>query len=154
MSRPEVGQHAPEFVAVAHDGTTVRRSDLHGRWVLLWFYPEADTPGCTVEACGLRDATESLHAMHLEILGVSFDDVAKNAAFAEKHHLPFRLLCDTDQELGHAYDAVETEGEDAGWPRRISFLIDPRGDIARVYDPVDPKTHAQTVLDDLMAAQD
>lgn len=154
MSRPEVGQHAPEFEAVAHDGNTVRLADLHGRWVLLWFYPEADTPGCTIEACGLRDQADSLHALHAEILGVSFDDIAKNAAFAEKHGLPFRLLCDTEQELGRAFGAIETEGEDAGWPMRVSFLIDPRGDIARVYDPVNPKLHAATVLRDLEAAQD
>jgi peroxiredoxin Q/BCP len=154
MTRPVVGQQAPDFQAVAHDGSSVQLADLHGRWALLWFYPEADTPGCTVEACGLRDHFAELQALGLVILGVSFDDVAKNAAFAEKHHLPFRLLCDTDQELGLAYDAIEPEGEDAGWPRRISFLIDPRGEIARVYDPVDPKTHAATVRDDLQGAQD
>ena len=95
-----------------------------------------------------------LRAFGLVTLGVSFDAREKNAAFAEKFHLPFPLLCDTDQELGAAYDAIETEGEDAGWPKRVSFLIDPHGDVARVYDPVDPATHAQTVLDDLNAMDD
>ena len=66
------------------------------------------------------------------ILGASFDDVGKNAAFADKYQLPFRLLCDTDQQLGAAYDAIETTGDDAGWPRRVSFLIDPTGVVARV----------------------
>ncbi len=148
------GQVAPDFEALAHDGTTVRLSDLHGRWILLWFYPEADTPGCTIEACGLRDLTRELQALGCVILGVSFDDVAKNAAFAEKFQLPYRLLCDTDQLLGAAYGAIETEGEDAGWPRRISFLIDPARTIVRIYDPVNPKLHAATVLRDLQAADD
>ena len=148
------GQVAPDFDAVAHDGTTVRLSDLHGRWVLLWFYPEADTPGCTIEACGLRDLTRELQALGCVILGVSFDDVTKNAAFADKFQLPYRLLCDTEQELGRAYDAIETKGEDAGWPRRISYLIDPARTILRVYDPVNPKLHAATVLRDLQAADD
>lgn len=152
--RPTAGQPAPDFEALAHDGTTVHLRDLHGRWVLLWFYPEADTPGCTIEACGLRDHFRELAALGLVVLGVSFDDQAKNAAFAEKFALPYRLLCDTDQRVGAAYDAVELEGEDAGWPRRISFLIDPHGQIARVYDPVNPKLHATTVLHDLAAAAD
>ncbi|HVV87858.1 MAG TPA: peroxiredoxin [Kofleriaceae bacterium] len=154
MTKLAAGQPAPAFQAVAHDGSTVALHDFHGRWVLLWFYPEADTPGCTAEACGLRDEFRALTALGLVVLGVSFDDVAKNAAFAEKFHLPYRLLCDTDQELGRAYDAIETEGEDAGWPHRVSFLIDPRGQLVRVYDPVDPKTHAATVLHDLEIAQD
>ena len=102
------GQQAPDFDALAHDGTTVRLKDLHGRWVLLWFYPEADTPGCTTEACGLRDQSQQFAAMHCDILGVSFDDQAKNAAFAAKHGLAFRLLCDTDQRMGALYDAIET----------------------------------------------
>lgn len=148
------GQPAPDFTAVAHDGDTVHLRDLHGRWVLLWFYPEADTPGCTVEACSLRDHARELQTFGCTILGVSFDDVAKNAAFADKFHLPFRLLCDTEQELGRLYQAIETEGEDAGWPRRISYLIDPAGLIHRAYDPVDPATHAATVLQDLEAAAD
>jgi len=88
------------------------------------------------------------------ILGASFDDVGKNAAFADKYQLPFRLLCDTDQQLGAAYDAIETTGDDAGWPRRVSFLIDPTGVVARVYDPVNPRLHATTVLHDLQAAAD
>jgi peroxiredoxin Q/BCP len=154
MTRLEAGQRAPDFAAVAHDGTSVSLADVHGRWTLLWFYPEADTPGCTIEACGLRDHVRELQALGLVLLGVSFDDVAKNAAFADKFALPYRLLCDTEQELGVAYDAVETEGEDAGWPKRVSYLIDPHGVIARVYDPVDPATHATTVLRDLEAAQD
>ena len=148
------GQPAPDFEAVAHDGTDVRLKELHGRWVLLWFYPEADTPGCTIEACGLRDRFRELSALGCVVLGVSFDDVGKNAAFAEKHQLPYRLLCDTEQQLGAAYDAIETTGEDAGWPKRVSFLIDPHGAIARVYDPVNPRLHATTVLHDLGAAQD
>lgn len=148
------GQPAPDFEAVAHDGTTVRLRDHHGRWVLLWFYPEADTPGCTLEATGLRDHARELTALGCVILGASFDDVGKNAAFVDKFQLPFRLLCDTDQQLGAAYDAIETTGEDAGWPRRVSFLIDPTGVVARVYDPVTPRTHAATVLQDLQAAAD
>ncbi len=152
--KPVPGQPAPAFDAAAHDGTTVRLEDLHGRWVLLWFYPEADTPDCTIEARGLRDRFRELSARGCVVLGVSFDDIAKNAAFVAKHQLPYRLLCDTDQQLGAAYEAIETTGEDAGWPKRVSFLIDPHGVIARVYDPVDPALHAAAVLHDLEAAED
>ena len=88
------------------------------------------------------------------ILGISPDTVASHEAFAAKHALPYRLLCDTDQRLGALYDAIETAGEDAGWPKRISFLIDPAQTVVRVYDPVDPKLHATTVLNDLQAAAD
>lgn len=150
----DLGQPAPDFEAMAHDGTTVRLHDLRGHWVLLWFYPEADTPGCTIEACGLRDLGREIGALGCRIFGVSFDDIGKNAAFAAKHSLPFQLLCDTEQELGQAYDAIETEGADSGWPRRVSFLIDPVGNVARVYDPVNPKLHAAMVLRDLQAAAD
>ncbi len=149
-----IGQPAPDFDALAHDGSSVVLHDLHGHWVLLWFYPEADTPGCTIEACGLRDSMQALQAFGCVVLGVSFDAQAKNAAFAAKFDLPYRLLCDTDQRLGAAYGAIETAGEDAGWPRRVSFLIDPGGVVARVYDPVDPTTHAATVLRDLEGAAD
>lgn len=147
-------QPAPDFEAVAHDGTTVRLSDSHGRWILLWFYPEADTPDCTTEACGLNTQAQQFASMHCDILGVSFDDQAKNAAFADKFGLKFRLLCDTDQRLGALYDAIETTGPDAGWPKRISFLIDPSHTVVRVYDPVNPKMHATTVLHDLRVLAD
>ena len=103
---------------------------------------------------GLRDRAREFAAAGCVIVGVSFDAVAKNHAFARKLDLPFALACDEAKQVGAAYDAIEPDGEDAGWPRRVSFLIDPGGVVARVYDPVDPTTHAATVLRDLEGAAD
>jgi len=104
-----------------------------------------------VQGNGLRDRARDFAAAGCAILGVSFDAVAKNHAFACKFELPFPLACDVDKAVGAAYDAIEPDGEDAGWPRRISFLIDRDGTIARVYWPVDVHAHAAAVLADLAA---
>ena len=100
---------------------------------------------------GLRDRAREFAAAGCVIVGVSFDAVAKNHAFARKLDLPFALACDEAKQVGAAYDAIEPDGEDAGWPRRISFLIDRDGTIARVYWPVDVHAHAAAVLADLAA---
>jgi len=102
-----------------------------------------------VQGNGLRDRAREFAAAGCVIVGVSFDAVAKNHAFARKLDLPFALACDEAKQVGAAYDAIEPDGEDAGWPRRISFLIDRDGTIARVYWPVDVHAHAAIALADL-----
>jgi peroxiredoxin Q/BCP len=125
-----VGESAPEFTATTHEGQPLSLSSLRGRKVFLWFYPKADTGGWTREGCGFRDQYSAFQNCGIVILGVSFDDVAANATFAGKNHFPFSLLCDTDRKIGLAYGACRDAG--AGYPMRISYLIDEQGKIAAV----------------------
>ena len=140
----EPGAAAPDFSVTAHDGSTVRLRDLRGRTVVLWFFPKADTPGCTTQGCGLRDRHPDFEPLGAVILGASFDPPAANRAFAEKFGYPFLLLCDTDRSLGLAYGACDRP--DAGHARRITYVIDPQGRIAHVLPKVDPATHTALVL--------
>ena len=138
------GDPAPDFTLPADDGGQFKLSSLRGRSVLLWFFPEADTPGCSLEGRGLRDHREYFDQSAIEVVGVSFDSVADNAAFARKHNFGFRLLSDTTHEVALAYGACDNLK--ARYPERISFLIDASGRIERVYDQVDPRDHAARVL--------
>ncbi len=140
----EVGSTAPDFSVRAHDGTTVRLSELRGKKVVLWFYPKADTPGCTIEGKGLCAAHGDFESRGAVVLGVSFDDEAANRAFAEKFGFPYRLLCDTDRRLGMAYGACDDAG--AKHARRISYLIDESGVIRHAQPKVDPATHTAEML--------
>ena len=140
----EVGSAAPDFRVSAHDGTTVSLSGLRGRKVVLWFYPKADTPGCTVEGKGFCSAHADFEARGVTILGVSFDDRAANAAFAGKFGFPYPLLCDTDRKLGMAYGACDSP--DVRHARRITYVIDEQGTIRHVLPNVDPATHTAEVL--------
>jgi thioredoxin-dependent peroxiredoxin len=140
----KAGEAAPEFTLVADDGTQLTLSSLRGRRILLWFFPEADTPGCSLEGRSLRDHREYFDQSAIDVIGVSFDSVADNAAFARKHNFGFRLLSDTTHEVALAYGACDSLK--ARYPERISFLIDTNGRIERVYDKVDPRDHAAQVL--------
>lgn len=137
----EVGTEAPEFTAKAHDGSTVRLSDFRGKKVLLWFYPKADTPGCTAEGCSLRDRFAEFDPDKIQVLGVSFDTVDDNRKFAEKFGFPYLLLCDPEAKIGAAYGAG-----DSGFASRISYIIDEQGRIAHALPNVNPKTHTDEVL--------
>lgn len=139
-----VGAAAPAFSATTHTGETVSLGDYRGRKVLLWFYPKADTPGCTVEGCGLRDRSSDLEAAGIQVLGVSFDTVEENRAFAEKFSFNYPLLCDTDRSLGLAWGACADAS--AGYAHRISYLIDEDGKIAAAFEEVNPETHPAEVL--------
>jgi thioredoxin-dependent peroxiredoxin len=140
----KAGEAAPEFTLIADDGKQLALSSLRGRRILLWFFPEADTPGCSLEGRSLRDHREYFDQSAIEVIGVSFDSVADNAAFARKHNFGFRLLSDTTHEVALAYGACDSLK--ARYPERISFLIDTNGRIERVYDKVDPRDHAAQVL--------
>jgi peroxiredoxin Q/BCP len=142
-----VGDPAPDFELDDHEGQQLRLSSLAGTRVLLWFYPKADTPGCTKEGCAFRDAYQAFDEADVEVLGISFDSAEDNKRFAERYGFRFRLLSDVDRAVGLAYGAADSE--DAGYAKRMSFLIGPSGEIEHVWDQVDPQTHPQEVLDRL-----
>ena len=144
----KAGDPAPDFTLPADDGGQLELSQLRGRRVLLWFFPEADTPGCSLEGRSLRDHREYFDQNAIVVLGVSFNSVADNAAFARKYDFGFRLLSDTTHEVALAYGACDTLK--ARYAERISFLVDPSGRIERVYDKVDPRDHAAQVLADVL----
>lgn len=149
-----VGEPAPDFHAKSHAGDIVSLASQRGKNVLLWFYPKADTPGCTAEGCGLRDLAAEFEKRKTVVFGVSFDEEKDNAAFAKKFDFPFALLCDTDREVGLAYGACKDESD--GYAERYSFLIDEDGYLAQAWLKVDPRSHPQQVLDflDRQAAEE
>jgi peroxiredoxin Q/BCP len=137
-----VGTPAPDFSVLAHDGHTVELAKLRGHYVVLYFYPKDDTPGCTKEACSFRDAWAPLQDAGVVVLGVSAQDNASHAAFAEKYHLPFPLLPDDKGELAAKYHVPSTLGFD----HRVTYLIDKDGSIAHVWPNVKPGGHAGEIL--------
>lgn len=147
-----VGQPAPGFELTDQDGELHSLEDYRDQWVVLYFYPKDDTPGCTTEACEFRDDIFKFRRMGSQVIGVSLDDEASHKAFAEKHGLPFPLLADTE---GVAADAYGVKGSFAGMTiaKRQTFLIDPQGLVAKHYEKVDPDTHSKQVLADLEALQ-
>jgi len=149
---PEIGDIAPPFTAKTDSGETVSLSDFRGQNVVLYFYPKDDTPGCTVEACGFRDALDALRAKGAVVLGISPDDEKSHARFKAKFQLNFPLLVDTEAAIATAYDAY---GEKKNYGKtymgviRKTFLIDKEGKIARAWHKVKPEGHAQEVLEAL-----
>ena len=140
----DVGAIAPDFTVRAHDGRSLSLRDFRGRKVILWFYPKADTPGCTIEGNGLCSRQAEFDAKKVQILGCSFDTEAENRAFAEKFGYRFPLLCDTDRKIGIAYGAcAEPMAKHA---KRISYVIDENGRIAHALAKVDPATHTDEML--------
>ncbi|MDP9037431.1 MAG: peroxiredoxin [Myxococcota bacterium] len=137
-----VGSMAHDVEAVDASGASTRLSALRGQAVVVYFYPADGTPGCTREACALRDAWTKLQAAHVSVIGVSSQSRASHLAFEKEHHLPFPLAADVDGEVQRAY----------GVPKgffgysRVSFLVDPSGRIAKVWPDVDPAIHADEVL--------
>ena len=143
------GDKAPDFTAVDGEGKTVRLKDLRGKKVVLYFYPKDDTPGCTKEACSFRDSFAKFKKRGIEVLGVSLDSEAKHKKFAEKYDLPFRLLVDTDRAISEGYG---TYGEKKFMGRtylgvhRMTFLVDEKGKIKKIFSKVKPEDHAEEVL--------
>lgn len=141
---PARGEPAPDFVLADEAGATHRLADYRGRMLLVWFYPKADTPGCTAQGCGLRDAFDEFAARDTAVLGVSVDGPEANAAFRDRHDFPFPLLCDTERTMAMAYGAVEAATARAA--RRIAVLVDENGKVVRSWTKIDPKTFAADVL--------
>lgn len=137
---PKVGDKAPDFSVVASDGTTVHLKDYVGKGnIVLYFYPKDDTPGCTKEACGIRDTFDEFKGLNAIVFGVSFDSVESHKKFIEKYKLPFVLLADTDKKAAKAYGVADDNSSVA---RRTTFVIDKQGKIAYVNPKVNPATHA------------
>jgi thioredoxin-dependent peroxiredoxin len=150
MAELKVGDKAPDFKAVNQDGETIRLSDFSGQKVILYFYPKADTPGCTAEACNLRDNYDDLLNKGFKIIGASADDQAKQKKFAEKYNLPFPLIADTDKEVLKAYGAWGEKsmyGKTYEGVLRKTFVIDENGNIEKVFDKVKTKDHAAQILE-------
>jgi thioredoxin-dependent peroxiredoxin len=141
------GDVAPDFTVKTHTGETVALSKLRGKRVLLWFYPMADTPGCTAEGCSFRDLRPAYEGKNVVILGVSFDGVEANKKFADKFGFNFPLLCDTDKKIGLAYGAATDASQ--GTATRISYLIGTDGKIERAYGKVNAKEHPAAALAEL-----
>ncbi len=145
----EEGSPAPDFSLVSDSGKTVNLSDFRGRPVVLYFYPKDDTPGCTKEACGFRDAYADYEALGAVILGVSPDGETSHARFKEKFELPFTLLADPDRSAAEAYDVWRektTYGKKAMGIVRSTFVIDGDGKVVRAMYGVKPDGHAEKVL--------
>lgn len=146
------GIEAPDFVLPDQDGKSHQLSHYRGRWVLLYFYPKDDTPGCTKEACMIRDAFPRFEGVHAHVFGVSKDTVESHKKFAEKYNLPFPLLADPDLTANKLYGVWQEKkmmGKVYMGTLRTSFLIDPEGVIRKVYPKVKPEVHAEEVLADL-----
>lgn len=145
-------QKAPSFSLQGQDGVTHTLKQYVGKKVLIYFYPKDDTPGCTTEACNFRDNYKDLSDAGLVILGVSKDNVKSHKKFAEKFDLPFPLLSDEDGQMCEAYGVWGMKkfmGREYMGISRMSFLIDEKGNIAKIYDEVKPKEHTQEVAKDI-----
>ncbi|MBM4059714.1 MAG: redoxin domain-containing protein, partial [Planctomycetes bacterium] len=138
------GAQAPDFAVGDESGKVHRLADYQGRFVLVWFYPKADTPGCTAQGCGLRDQFAEFERRNVAVFGVSVDDGPANAAFRQKHGFPFPLLCDTDRALAVAYGAAADQ--QARSARRIAVLIGADGKVVEYWNEVDPRTFAATAV--------
>jgi peroxiredoxin Q/BCP len=142
---PAIGQAAADFALPDQNGAIHRLADYRGRWLVLYFYPRDDTPGCTREACSLRDDDRALHDLGAAVVGVSLDDSAAHRAFAVKHHLPFPLLADTGGRTAAAYGSLFALGP-LKFAKRRTFIIAPDGRIAAVLARVDPARHGAEVI--------
>ena len=145
---PEPGSAAPDFHLPDQHGKLHTLSDYGGRWLVLYFYPKDDTPGCTREACTFRDGLAKLQAAGAEVVGVSVDSPASHREFADKYQIPFTLLSDTDGSTARHY-GVLVDWQIFRMAKRTTFLIGPDGRIKRVYEQVDPDRHADEVLAEL-----
>ncbi len=148
----KAGVKAPSFFLLDQQGKKHSLSQYRGKWVLLYFYPKDDTSGCTKEACAIRDEFPAFKKLSSVVLGVSIDAVSSHSKFADKYDLPFTLLADEKKEVVKKYNVWKKKsmyGREYMGTVRMSFLINPKGMIAKVYEKVKPEIHAEEVLADL-----
>ncbi|MFW2404323.1 MAG: peroxiredoxin [Gammaproteobacteria bacterium] len=144
----DVGDPAPGFRLQDQKGDWHSLDQYRGQWVVVYFYPKDDTPGCTKEACAFRDNIFAFEDVGAVILGVSLDDIESHEAFAEKYSLPFSLLSDADAKTAEDYGVLKKLAA-FRYASRESFIIDPDGNVAKHYAKVDPENHSKRVLADL-----
>ena len=152
----EIGTKAPEFCLPNQDETEICLRDLSGKWIVLYFYPKDNTPGCTTEACDFTEAMPDFEALDAVILGVSPDSPKKHTNFIEKKALTITLLADEDKELCNAYDVWKLKkfmGKEYMGVVRTTYIISPEGEIVAAWDKVRVKAHAQTVKEKLKELQ-
>lgn len=145
---PTPGSPAPDFSLPDASGKAFRLADWRGKWLVLYFYPKDDTPGCTTEAIAFRDRQKPLADLNAQVVGVSVDDGKSHQQFADKHKLPFTLLADHDGRVSRRYGALSDFGI-VRFSKRYTFLIDPDGRVAKAYLKVDAERHADEVIADL-----
>lgn len=149
---PALTHHAPEFTLPDQDGKLHSLADYLGSWVVLYFYPKDDTPGCTTEACSFRDTLPRFEKVKAHIFGISADSVKKHKKFAEKYSLPFTLLSDESKEIVMSYGVWAKKkfmGREYDGILRTTFLIDPSGKIVKIYENVKPDKHTHDILNDI-----
>ena len=145
----KIGDKAPEILGIDANGNEVKLADYAGRKVVLYFYPKDNTPGCTAEACSLRDGYEELRAAGYEVIGVSKDSAASHRKFAEKHNLPFTLIADTDLLLNEAFGVWREKkmcGRVGMGTVRTTFIIDENGVVADIIEKVKTADHSNQIL--------
>ena len=152
LAQIKVGSKAPNFTLSDQNSIQHQLSDYEGSWVILYFYPKDDTPGCTTQACDFRDAVKRIIASKSNVFGVSLDSVESHKRFADKNNLPFSLLSDESGEVAEAYDSLNNFMSFKS-AKRNTFIIDPDGKVAKIYLSVKPSTHSQMVLNDLNQLQ-
>lgn len=148
----QVQTKAPAFALEDENNKTHTLSDYAGQWVVIYFYPKDDTPGCTKEACTIAEVYDEFEKLGVSVLGISKDTPSSHAKFKAKYQLPFTLLSDVSTETIQAYDAWKEKsmyGKKYLGTHRVSYIIDPKGKIAQVYPKVTPADHAQQLLQDL-----
>ena len=156
MAMPKVGDKAPGFNLMTDSDQPLKLGDLKGQWSVLYFYPKDDTPGCTKEACGLRDDYAAYEKAGVRILGVSPDSPASHRKFKEKYNLPFTLLADDGHKVCDAYGVWGPKkfmGKEYTGVLRTTFLVDPDGKIAHVFENVKPEGHSQEILSALQTSR-
>lgn len=152
----QVGDVVEDFVLPDQDGVPVRLSDFLGKPVVLFFYPKADTPGCTIEACGFRDQFAKLEQAGAVVLGISRDTVKAQKKFKDKYNLPYTLLADSEQEIVNRFGLVKPKmmyGKQVTGVARTTYLIGPDGRLIHVFENVKPEGHAEEVLELLKKAE-
>jgi peroxiredoxin Q/BCP len=152
MAKIKEGQLAIDFTLPDQNGKLHKLSDYKGKWILLYFYPKDDTPGCTKEACSIRDSFPNFKKLNTIVFGISVDSVESHKKFAQKYNLPFTLLSDENKDVVKKYGVWGRKtfmGKTYVGTKRTSFLINPEFRIVKIYENVKPEIHAEEVLNDL-----
>ncbi|NOR79665.1 MAG: redoxin domain-containing protein [Methyloprofundus sp.] len=149
----ELNQPAPDFLLNDAHGALHKLEDYQRHWLVIYFYPKDNTPGCTKEACALRDDSDKFTRLNTKVIGISTDNSKSHLNFSTKQSLPFTLLADPDGKVSSAYGALFKLGP-VKFCKRHSFIIDPTGKIAKIYRSVSPGLHSQELLKDLQELQE